>query len=249
MSRDSNKEPFTNSLLECASGIFALVSPFRSANRGAELPEDYRSSIVAAFDVFDRMAFEYQIPHSPVQDAKLALAAYIDETVLSSDWPGRMAWMERPLQMELFGEHLAGEKFYSRLAELRQGGESNMELLELFYVCLQLGFEGIYRIRGLEQLMALQVDLRRQIEDYRGLRDGALAPDGIPDDSFLGKVRREVPYWVVAAVSAAIVFVVYLGYGVATSTMVSSNADAIANARALVVKSMTGNAAVAGENQ
>ncbi len=226
-----------------------MIAPFRSEQRGANLPEDYRTSIVAAFDIFDRMAFDHQIPHSPVQDAKLALAAYIDETVLSSDWPGRLSWMERPLQMELFGEHLAGEKFYSRLAELRQGGESNVNLLELFYVCLQLGFEGIYRIRGLEQLMALQVDLRRQIEDYRGLRDVTLAPDGIPDDSFFGRVRREVPYWVVAAVSAAIIIVIYAGYGVATSTVVSGSGDAIANAKALVVKSMAGESPMLGEGQ
>lgn len=249
MNRDAHQDSFNNPLLECASGIFALIAPFRAEARGANLPEDYRTSIVAAFDVFDRMAFDHKIPHSPVQDAKLALAAYIDETVLSSDWPGRMSWMERPLQMELFGEHLAGEKFYSRLAELRQGGESNVNLLELFYVCLQLGFEGIYRIRGLEQLMALQVDLRRQIEDYRGLRDATLAPDGIPDDSFLGKIKREVPYWVVASVSAAIVFVVYIGYGVATSTMVSRNADSIANAKAIVIKSMAANPAMSGEEQ
>ena len=249
MQNEAHKEPFTNALLECASGIFALIALFRSDNRGVNIAEDYRTSIIAPLDVFDRMAFDYQIPHSAVQAANLALAAHIDETVLSSDWPGRMRWMEKPLQMELFGEHLAGEKFYSRLTELRQGGESNVNLLELFYVCMQLGFEGIYRIRGLEQLMALQVDLRRQIEDYRGLRDVTLSPDGIPDDSFLGRVRREVPYWVVVAVSAAIVFVVYIGYGVATSTMVSSAGDDIANAKALVIRSMAVSSPTMGESQ
>ncbi|RFA29847.1 hypothetical protein CAI21_08410 [Alkalilimnicola ehrlichii] len=180
-----------NPLLECSAQLFALVAPLR-AERDAQLnlPDDFREQVLGGFDVLERMAFERQIDTATVQDAKYALAAFIDEAVMASEWPGRLDWMGRPLQLEFFGEHLAGEGFFERLNKLRQGGEQNVNLLELYYVCLQLGFEGIYKLRGLEQLMALQVDLRSQIDGYRGVADPRLSPDGAVQTSVFSRVGR-----------------------------------------------------------
>lgn len=211
MDAEKNQIP-VNSLLECSQTIFSLVAPFCCGERGAALPADYRDKILAGFDELERMAFERQIGMVILKDAKYALAAFVDEAVLTSNWPGRSGWMGRPLQLEMFGDHVAGEGFFERLSQLRQGGEANLHLLELYYICLQLGFEGIYKVRGLEQLMALQVDLRSQIEGYRGVVDPRLAPDGAPREGLLTRVRREVPYWVITVATVAVIFFGYLGY-------------------------------------
>lgn len=208
-----------NPLLECGETIFSLMAVFIKGDRGAGLELDYREKILSGFDIMERMAFERQIGSLVLKDAKYALAAYIDEAVLSSAWPGRNQWMSRPLQLELFGDHLAGEGFFERLSLLRQGGEANLDLLELYYVCLQLGFEGVYKIRGLEQLMALQVDLRSQIEGYRGVLDPKLSPEGIPAVPLISRVGLEVPYWVITVVTVAIIFFTHLGYSMALTKL------------------------------
>jgi type IV secretory pathway VirB10-like protein len=77
---------------------------------------------------------------------------------------------------------------------------------------MQLGFEGMYRMRGLEQLQALQVDLRTQIADSRNRVPRTLSPHGVAAGSFMDKVQREVPYWVIAVVSVALIFFTYLLY-------------------------------------
>ena len=87
---------------------------------------------MAGFDQMERMAFERQIAMVILKDAKYALAAFVDEAVMCSRWPGRTAWMSRPLQLEMFGDHVAGEGFFERLAQLRQGGEANLDLIELY---------------------------------------------------------------------------------------------------------------------
>ncbi len=201
-----------NPLLTCSQSIISLAAPFRCGERGASLDADYREKILAGFDELERMAFERQIGMVILKDAKYALAAFVDEAVLTSAWPGRTAWMSRPLQLEMFGDHVAGEGFFERLSVLRQGGEANADLLELYYVCLQLGFEGVYKIRGLEQLMALQVDLRSQVDGYRGVLDPRISPSGIPRVGLMGRVRREVPYWVIGVATLAAVFFAYAGY-------------------------------------
>lgn len=216
-----------NPLLECGETIFSLMAVFIKGDHGAGLGPDYRDKILSGFDIMERMAFERQIGSLVLKDAKYALAAYIDEAVLSSAWPGRSQWMSRPLQLELFGDHLAGEGFFDRLTQLRQGGETNLDLLELYYVCLQLGFEGVYKIRGLEQLMALQVDLRSQIEGYRGVLDPKLSPQGVPAVPLISRVGREVPYWVITVVTVAIIFFTHLGYSMALTKLADRSVASI----------------------
>ncbi|WP_111655396.1 type IVB secretion system protein IcmH/DotU [Isoalcanivorax indicus] len=199
-----------NPLLECSAHLLDLVMPLRAG--GGDAPDDLRERVLDGFDQFERMAFERQISTADVQQAKFALATFIDESVMASSWAHRMEWMSNPLQLQLFGEHLGGEAFFVRLAELRQRGEQSLDLLELYYVCLQLGFEGVYKLRGLEQLMALQVDLRSQIDGHRGVADPRLAPSGQPREHLFARMGREVPYWVIATVTVAFMFFSYTGY-------------------------------------
>jgi type VI secretion system protein ImpK len=204
-----------NKLVECASPIFHLASAFRVKDRGASLNANFRDKIINALDQLEHHAFEQQIAMNKVQQAKYALAAFIDELVLSSSWPGRNDWMGTPLQLQFFGEHLAGEGFFKRLQELRQNPGENVDVLEVFYICLQLGFEGVYRMKGLEQLLALQGDLRSQIELIRGIVDPKLSPAGIPTQSMATKMGARLPFWVIGSATAAILFFIYLGYAIA----------------------------------
>lgn len=213
--------PSVNILLECSASVFALTAKLRRNTATASLGS-YREEIITSFDVLERIAFERQIGTGVVQDAKYALSAFVDEAVLASDNPERMEWMSSPLQLKFFGEHLAGENFFKKLNSLRQGGEKNLELLELYYTCLQLGFEGMYRMRGLEALMALQVDLRSQIDGYRGIVDPKLAPDGEPKSSMIARVSRNVPFWVIGVATVGLVFFGYTGYSVVLSREVDT---------------------------
>lgn len=210
-----------NILLECSASVFALTAKLRRNAMAGSL-DGFREQIIKSFDVLERMAFERQVGIPTVQDAKYALAAFVDETVLASDNPKRREWMSDPLQLEFFGEHLAGENFFQKLNQLRQGGEKNIDLLELYYTCLQLGFEGMYRMRGLEALMALQVDLRSQIDGYRGVVDPKLAPDGVPKTGIIARVTRHVPYWVIGVITIGLVFFSYTGYSVILSKQVET---------------------------
>lgn len=225
----------TNPLLECTAHLFALVMPLRSG--GSDAPDDLYEQVLDGFDIFERLAFERQISTADVQSAKFAIATFIDEAVMASSWPHRMEWMSQPLQLKLFGEHLGGEVFFVKLSELRQRGEQNLDLLELYYVCLQLGFEGVYKLRGLEQLMALQVDLRSQIDSHRGVADPRLAPNGAAREHLFTRVGRQVPYWVIASVTVAIIFFSYTGYTAVSMKSARDAADQIAQFRETLMQS------------
>ncbi len=96
-----------------------------------------------------------------VEQALYAVCAYLDEIIKSSDWPERERWSSYPLQAELFGESNAGMHFFDRyLPVVRRGSP---QALEVFYLCVLMGFQGKYRMGSLAQLGALIEDLRREV--------------------------------------------------------------------------------------
>src|SRR5215472_7174256 len=71
-----------------------------------------------------------------IKAVKFALAAFVDETVLTANFPLRDEWEKVPLQLEYFGEHLAGNKFFDRLDELVKQIETEADVVEVYYLCL-----------------------------------------------------------------------------------------------------------------
>src|SRR3989442_9695308 len=71
-----------------------------------------------------------------------ALVLFEDEMVSASTWSGRDQWDAQSLEQERFKSSLAGQKFFENIDALR---DSHRQVLEIYYLCLTLGFEGGYR--------------------------------------------------------------------------------------------------------
>lgn len=75
--------------------------------------------------------------------AKYALVYWIDEVLIESRWDGQTYWEQTPLEVELWGTQLANEQFYYRAKDA--AALSKKDAIEIFYVCVVLGFRGLYR--------------------------------------------------------------------------------------------------------
>ena len=87
-----------------------------------------------------------------LQNTKFALAAFVDETVMAGGHAIRNDWERFPLQLEYFQEQFAGVKFFERMDALLKNAESEADVLEVYYLCLLLGFKGKYHIYLEDQL-------------------------------------------------------------------------------------------------
>jgi type VI secretion system protein ImpK len=85
--------------------------------------------------------------------AQFAVFAWIDEAVLGSKWQAKNLWQGEQLQRLHYQTVEAGELFFDRLNTLDPG---QVQVREVYYVCLALGFSGRYCNPGdgilLEQL-------------------------------------------------------------------------------------------------
>jgi len=130
----------------------------------------------------EAMKRNYAAEHTIETD--FAVVAFLDEVILTSKDPARDAWAQRPLQEELFNVSTAGEVFFARIERLQQRQDTPelADILEVYYLCILLGFEGMYATTNKTEIHLLTGRLRQRIERIRGM-DPRFSPNGIlPDD-------------------------------------------------------------------
>ena len=189
-------------------GFYALF--MLKNGSGPQDNADFAHKMTSFLDEFSRAAKRQDAPLDDIDAAKYAFCAAVDEIILRSQFPVREAWARRTLQLQLFGEQLAGENFFIRLEGLRARGAAHLQALEVFHMCLLLGFQGRYMIEGSEKLSYLTARLGDEIATIKGKR-GGFAPHAARPDQIVHKLRSDLPVWVLCSMFALICVLGYIG--------------------------------------
>jgi type VI secretion system protein ImpK len=193
---------------------FTTVARLRSNKQVATDAESFRVRIkqVLASAEADARAAGYT--NDDVRFALFAVIAFLDETVLNSGQPMFAHWQSRTLQEEVFGVHMAGELFFQYLQELmsRQDSADLVDVLEVYSLCLLLGFKGRYsHTHGTD----VQVHIRQladKIERVRG-KLGDLSPQWRPSQADIGRRRDAwIPRLAILAGAAGLIAIVSFAY-------------------------------------
>jgi type VI secretion system protein ImpK len=139
-------------------------------------PEALRKLIAHYLTLFENNCRLAAVADEAVDNASYALVALLDETVLSVPGACRDYWVSQPLQLELFGEAVAGEEFYRRLERLAGDPQPNRDVIEVYFLALALGFEGKYRLGGAEQRAALIAEVGEKLRRTRARGSEQLSP-------------------------------------------------------------------------
>jgi type VI secretion system protein ImpK len=134
------------------AGIFqeclTIVARLRSGR--LQIPEEsqFRRRIIDLLRSAQDKARECGYSDAASKSCILALVAFLDESVLNLPGSGFAHWRGRPLNEELYGHALAGEKFFENLKGLlaQDDGDELADVLEVYYLCMLLGFRGRYAV-------------------------------------------------------------------------------------------------------
>lgn len=206
-------QAFTKNLQELMEDGIYLLFLLRNGTPPNSI-EEFHRRIDQFLAQFEANARRLDKAPAAISDAKYAFCALMDEIVLSSDFSIRSDWERAPLQLRLFGEHLAGERFFDKLDALRLDPVANLEALEVFYTTLLLGFQGKYLIEGSEKLNYLISRVGQEVTHARGGRR-EFAPSWRLPQRFQHYVRNELPLWLffaLLAVVASALFFVFLWF-------------------------------------
>ncbi len=139
----------THSLASCYENAFTIILRLSALQRqSAANSADFRTSIRAALRAAMEQAKALGYASEVNQFAFFAVVALLDESVLKLQHPAFADWAQRPLQEEMFGHNRAGEVFFDHLRTLlaRQDSQETADVLEIFCLCMLLGFKGKYAL-------------------------------------------------------------------------------------------------------
>jgi type VI secretion system protein ImpK len=184
--------------------VFTATVRLRANRQVAADGESFRTHIKQLLSAAERDARRLGYSADDVGTALYATVVFLDESVLNSAQPMFASWPSRPLQEELFGGHMGGENFFQHLRQLLTRSESGdlADLLEVFQLCLLLGFRGRYSGGEQGELRGMQAAIADKLHRIRG-PFGELAPGWAPPER--EPARRERDPWAAGLAIAGVV--------------------------------------------
>lgn len=153
-----------------AQEILTAATRFRTGRQVPKDPDTLRGNVKRLVLAADEEGRRAGYSGVDVKYVMYAVVAYVDETVLNAGHASFQAWAMRPLQEEIFGKQVAGEAFFQYLNQLmaRDDSEDLADVLEVYLLCLLLGFRGRYASAAHETLDAIVGRVGDRIGRIRG---------------------------------------------------------------------------------
>jgi type VI secretion system protein ImpK len=199
-----------NPLLRAANPLIELAVPLRSLPTHPNLDE-LRTQLMQMIRNFEVQGRANSYDDEKLGAARYCLCTFLDESISGTPW-GAGVWGTRSLLVTLHNEASGGERFFLILQRLAQNPTANIDVLEMIYVMLSLGFEGRYRLidGGRAQLETIRERLEQMIRSQRGAAERALSPHWLPEKQERKPLLQLVPLWVAAAIAAVVLVIANL---------------------------------------
>jgi len=154
--------------------LLTVGERLRSHRQQVSDPKAFREQIWEAVKIAQSEASRRGYNGDDIELALFAVIAYLDESILMLHSPVFVDWPRLPLQQQRYGHDIAGEVFFQNLQKILSRNETYelADLLEVYYLCLLLGFAGRYSIGGrgeLAGIMQTTADKIRRIRKGNGL--------------------------------------------------------------------------------
>ncbi len=214
-----------NDLVTFAGPIFDLVLRVKSSI--VEPSNELRPKIASMLEDFEKRAERYRFNSKIVQVSKFALAAFVDETVLTNNFAMRNEWEKNPLQLQYFGEQLAGNKFFDKLEAMLKQIDTTADAVEIYYFCMLLGFKGRYAVYEQEKLMATMQETANALVKAGKIRAVDLSPNWLANDQPVPPKKRGMPIWakIGAGAGLGLALVAYLVMFLMSSTFLQDTVN------------------------
>lgn len=149
--------------------VLTVIERLRSNRQPITDAAAFRFQFREALKLADQEARRRAYTAEDIQLAIFAVVAFLDESILNLRSPIFADWPRQPLQEELFGHHIAGEVFFQNLQKILGSNETHVtaDVLEVYYLCLLMGFAGRYSMGGKGELRALMDATAEKIHRIR----------------------------------------------------------------------------------
>jgi type VI secretion system protein ImpK len=178
------------SMYWACTDLLGMVPELVAAHGSLPMPSELRSTVEQQLSTMMDRARSAGILPEDIVEAQYAIVALIDELLARvHGWPGQGEWRTRPLQLIRFNENTAGENFFRRLSVL-EGQPHRVHVLQIYFLCMAVGFQGRYAVTGGEGLAPIYDRVGARVAQASGA--DIISPRGEPREG-RGILQFEAP--------------------------------------------------------
>lgn len=216
-----------NPLIAAASPLFSLAANLSEIQAPPDLLK-LSYDLTHEIKAFENNARSQHFRSETILITRYLLCAYLDECILQSPWgkKNKSEWEPHLLLLFFHQEKDGSERFFVILERLSADPELHIDVLELIYLCLNIGYLGKYRFLqdGKEIIDTIS---RRLFECIRATRGELKKELHILCDSSTkpGIAKVHLPLWLTASFTLALLLTIYSTF----SYLLGTHAQALYN--------------------
>lgn len=202
-----------NPLVSSASVILTVGHRLRALLEHDNV-QSLQRQLIDEIKTFENQAKNRQAPAEQIVSARYLLCTMLDEIVLNTPWGASSPWSAHSLLSQFHNETSGGEKCFVILQRMLEAPAQHLDVLELFYVVLSLGFEGKYKLdpRGRENLEHIRTTLYQSISNYRGEFEPDLSSHWASQTVQKRSLLQYIPLWVIASCVLLLLTLTFSGF-------------------------------------
>lgn len=200
-----------NVLLAEANMVVSLLGQIRATAMHSDVKQLREAFVQKMRDYENRLRLQ-GANSKQIDIARYCLCCAIDEAVLNTEWGSQSVWGHNSLLSTFYANTQGGEQFYVHLDESLSEPNKHLDLLEVMYICMSLGFLGQFRVRenGIEHHRSLKNRVMDVLKSHGRDYNPSLNDDALSKVMVGEQVAEKAPLWVVVSITAALLVSVYM---------------------------------------
>ncbi|MFM0076627.1 type VI secretion system protein TssL, long form [Paraburkholderia sediminicola] len=209
-------ERATNPLLEAARPLLRALADMPEYLEADAIPE-LRSLLEQEVRTFHKLCDQTNIRRDHMLGASYCLCTALDEAAMQTTWgkagDSGVEWITTGLASTFHEDRKGGDKIYLLIGRLMTEPKEHIDLLEVIYRILSLGFLGRYRYEtdGHRKHDTVRQRLYSEITAQRGPVPPALSPHWEGDTRGRSRPLYDFPAWITAVLLSLILLAMF-GY-------------------------------------
>ena len=221
-----------NPISDAAANIFSLSGRIKQLKNYRQLSKLHQE-LMQEVQAFQSTAKAQGYSSEHILVSRYALCATLDDLIKNTAWGGQGQWDQYSLLTAFHPDTVNPDRFFIILERIIKEPAIYIDILELMYICLSLGFEGPYRSHFYKgegsvnqhytdtQFERMIQGLYQQIRAYRGDFHKNLSPYLLKPRKVAGNTSKSTSLGWTLVLMSSFVFMVMSGLGYSLGTMIT----------------------------
>ncbi len=203
-----------NPLVDAASYLFSVIGKLKQIQAYTQLNK-LQQELMQEVNTFTDAVKSQDDNSEYAIVCRYVVCATLDDIIANTEWGSQGVWDQYSILAAFNQDVQHQDKFFTIMERALKEPVLYIDLMELMYLCLSMGYKGRYRATEHSQYQLEQItnNLYKHIRANRGSFSKTLSPTPLKASGAKAVIRNKTSFLFIFIVTACIVMAIFIGLG------------------------------------